>query len=210
MCAAASMDIGFFCFGLMPVRNATENIFSNKWPLTGWPECCPSSCPPAAECKASGTEESSEKMTAPAWSGRGLKGQGKLYDSQKDDMMVRRTGTSLRRTGSNANQFLPVPFAKQQDVEESAKGPPMKDKRSEDYPEPLWFVSLVWAFMDALSMLLTHYGTYPLLLAEMAQAAKTFFFFLFLHISRYGKNIQLQVFLFSIFSDSPLMGNLNG
>ncbi|XP_040340872.1 LIM and calponin homology domains-containing protein 1 isoform X1 [Herpailurus yagouaroundi] len=89
----------------------------------------PLSCPPAAECKASGTEESSEKMTAPAWSGRGLKGQGKLYDSQKDDMMVRRTGTSLRRTGSNANQFLPVPFAKQQDVEESAKGPPMKDKR---------------------------------------------------------------------------------
>ncbi|VFV29573.1 lim and calponin homology [Lynx pardinus] len=89
----------------------------------------PLSCPPATECKASGTEESSEKMTAPAWSGRGLKGQGKLYDSQKDDMMVRRTRTSLRRTGSNANQFLPVPFAKQQDVEESAKGPPMKDKR---------------------------------------------------------------------------------
>lgn len=64
--------------------------------------------------------------------------------------------------------------------------------------------------MDALSMLLTHYGTYPLLLAEMAQAAKTFFFFLFLHISRYGKNIQLQVFLFNIFSDSHLVGNLNG
>lgn len=76
-------------------------------------------------------------MTAPAWSGGGLKGQGKLYDSQKDDMMVRRTGMSLRRVGANVNQFLPVPFAKQQDVEESAKGPPLKDKRSEDFPEPL-------------------------------------------------------------------------
>ncbi|XP_048068026.2 LIM and calponin homology domains-containing protein 1 isoform X5 [Ursus arctos] len=86
-------------------------------------------CPPASERKTLGTEESSEKMTAPAWSGGGLKGQGKLYDSQKDDMMVRRTGMSLRRVGANVNQFLPVPFAKRQDVEESAKGPPLKDKR---------------------------------------------------------------------------------
>lgn len=105
--------------------------------LTGWTECCPSLCPPASERKTLGTEESSEKMTAPAWSGGGLKGQGKLYDSQKDDMMVRRTGMSLRRVGANVNQFLPVPFAKRQDVEESAKGPPLKDKRSEDFPEPL-------------------------------------------------------------------------
>jgi len=76
-------------------------------------------------------------MTAPARSGSGLKGQGRLYDSQKDDMMVRRTGMSLRRVGSNVNQFLPVPFAKRQDVAASAKGPPLKDKRSEDFPEPL-------------------------------------------------------------------------
>ncbi|XP_030891979.1 LIM and calponin homology domains-containing protein 1 [Leptonychotes weddellii] len=87
----------------------------------------PPLCPPASECKTSGTEESSEKMTAR--SGSGLKGQGRLYDSQKDDMMVRRTGMSLRRVGSNVNQFLPVPFAKRQDVEASAKGPPLKDKR---------------------------------------------------------------------------------
>nr|XP_035932843.1 LIM and calponin homology domains-containing protein 1 isoform X8 [Halichoerus grypus] len=89
----------------------------------------PPLCPPASECKTSGTEESSEKMTAPARSGSGLKGQGRLYDSQKDDMMVRRTGMSLRRVGSNVNQFLPVPFAKRQDVAASAKGPPLKDKR---------------------------------------------------------------------------------
>jgi len=137
MCVAASVDVGFFCLGLMPVGDATENIFSSKWPLTGWTECCPSLCPPASECKTSGTEESSEKMTAPARSGSGLKGQGRLYDSQKDDMMVRRTGMSLRRVGSNVNQFLPVPFAKRQDVAASAKGPPLKDKRSEDFPEPL-------------------------------------------------------------------------
>ncbi|XP_045737199.1 LIM and calponin homology domains-containing protein 1 isoform X9 [Mirounga angustirostris] len=87
----------------------------------------PPLCPPASECKTSGTEESSEKMTAR--SGSGLKGQGRLYNSQKDDMMVRRTGMSLRRVGSNVNQFLPVPFAKRQDVEASAKGPPLKDKR---------------------------------------------------------------------------------
>lgn len=76
-------------------------------------------------------------MTAPAGSDSGLKNQRKLYDSQKDDMMVRRTGKSLRHIGSNPNQFLPVPFAKQQDVEESSKGPRKKDKRSEDYPVPL-------------------------------------------------------------------------
>ncbi|XP_032708560.1 LIM and calponin homology domains-containing protein 1 isoform X1 [Lontra canadensis] len=86
-------------------------------------------CPLASECKTSGTEESSERMTAPAWSSSRPKGPGKLCDSQKDDMMVRRTGMCLRRVGANVNQFLPVPFAKRQDVEESARGPPLKDKR---------------------------------------------------------------------------------
>lgn len=118
------------------MSDATERIFSNKWTLTGWTECCPSSCPLASECEASGREESSEKMTAPAWSGSGLKKQRKLHDSQKDDMMARRTGMSLRHSGSKPNQFLPVPFAKQQEVEESVKGPPTKDKRSEDYAVP--------------------------------------------------------------------------
>lgn len=118
------------------MSDATENIFSNKQTLTGWTECCPSSWPLASEWEASGREESPEKMRAPAWSGSQLRNQRKLYDSQKDDMLARRTGMSLRHTGSNPNQFLPVPFAKQQDVEESAKGPPTKDKRSEGYPVP--------------------------------------------------------------------------
>lgn len=138
LCAAASTDIGFFCLELTPLSDATENIFSNKWPLTDRTKCCPSSHPLASESETLGTEESSEKRTAPAWTGSGLKGQRKLYHSQRDDMMVRRTGMFLRHTGSNPNQFLPVPFAKQQDVEEAAKGPLMKNKRSEDYPEPLW------------------------------------------------------------------------
>lgn len=73
-------------------------------------------------------------MTAPAWDGSGLKGQRKVSGSQKDDMMVRRTGTSLRHTGSNPNQFLPVPFAKQQTVEEPARGPVPSDQRSEGCP----------------------------------------------------------------------------
>lgn len=96
---------------------------------------CPSSCPLTSEWKASEREEKSEKMTAPAWSGSGLKGPRKLYDSQKDDVMARRTGISLRHIGSKLYQFCPVPFAKQRFVEESAKGPPIKDKRSEDYPK---------------------------------------------------------------------------
>lgn len=132
------MDVGFLCLGLMPLGDATENIFSNKWPLTSWTEYCPSVCPLASECKTSGTEESSER-TAPAWSSGRPKGPGKLYESQKDDMMVRRTGMCLRRVGANVNQFLPVPFAKRQDVEEAARGPPLKDTRSEDFPELLWF-----------------------------------------------------------------------
>ncbi|XP_071072824.1 LIM and calponin homology domains-containing protein 1 isoform X4 [Dasypus novemcinctus] len=88
----------------------------------------PLSCAQASEWAASGAEENS-KMTEPAWNGSGLKGQATLSDSRKDDMMARRTGMSLRHTGSNPNRFLPVPFTKQQDMEESAKGPPMKDKR---------------------------------------------------------------------------------
>ncbi|KAM5282203.1 LIM and calponin homology domains-containing protein 1 isoform 3-T3 [Hipposideros larvatus] len=89
----------------------------------------PLSCPLASEWVASGRQESSEKMTAPAGSDSGLKNQRKLYDSQKDDMMARRTGKPLRHIGSNPNQFLPVPFAKQQNVEEPSKGPLMKDQR---------------------------------------------------------------------------------
>ncbi|XP_036920154.1 LIM and calponin homology domains-containing protein 1 isoform X18 [Sturnira hondurensis] len=89
----------------------------------------PLSCPLASEWEASGKEDCSEKMTAPAWSGSRLKNQRKLYDSQRDDMMARRTGMPPRHIGCNPNQFLPVPFAKQQDAEESAKGLPMKDKR---------------------------------------------------------------------------------
>ncbi|KAF3825253.1 hypothetical protein GH733_005887 [Mirounga leonina] len=107
-------------------RGEQPATVSTCLPSRVWYFCCVL-CPPASECKTSGTEESSEKMTAR--SGSGLKGQGRLYDSQKDDMMVRRTGMSLRRVGSNVNQFLPVPFAKRQDVEASAKGPPLKDKR---------------------------------------------------------------------------------
>lgn len=98
---------------------------------------CPSSCPLTSKWEALEKEEKLEKMTAPAWSGSGLKGQRKLSDSQKDDMTARRTGMFLRHTASNPNQFLPVPFAKQHSMEDSAKGPPIKDKRSEDYPELL-------------------------------------------------------------------------
>ncbi|XP_066241146.1 LIM and calponin homology domains-containing protein 1 isoform X18 [Saccopteryx leptura] len=89
----------------------------------------PLSCPLASEWEALGREESAEKMTTPAWSGGGLRKQRKWSESQKDDMMARRTGMSLRHVGSNPNQFLPIPFAKQQDTEDSAKGPPTKDKR---------------------------------------------------------------------------------
>ncbi|TEA42191.1 hypothetical protein DBR06_SOUSAS6810113, partial [Sousa chinensis] len=88
----------------------------------------PLSCPLTSEWEASEREEKSEKMTAPAWSGSGLKGPRKLYESQKDDAMARRTGISLRHLGSKLNQFHPVPSAKQRIVEGSAKGPPIKDK----------------------------------------------------------------------------------
>ncbi|XP_049742904.1 LIM and calponin homology domains-containing protein 1 isoform X9 [Elephas maximus indicus] len=86
-------------------------------------------CPLASEGEASGTEKNLEKMTAPTWNGSGVKDQAKLSDSQKDDMVTRRTGVSLRHTGFNPNQFLLIPFAKQQDVEVSAKGSPVQDKR---------------------------------------------------------------------------------
>ncbi|XP_047422806.1 LIM and calponin homology domains-containing protein 1 isoform X3 [Sciurus carolinensis] len=89
----------------------------------------PLACLLASEWKTSGTEEKSEKATAPPWNGSGLKDQSKLSESQKDDMMTRRTGISPRHPGSNPNQFLPVPFAKQQDVEESVKGLPLNDPR---------------------------------------------------------------------------------
>nr|XP_026242994.1 LIM and calponin homology domains-containing protein 1 isoform X10 [Urocitellus parryii] len=89
----------------------------------------PLACLLASEWETLETKEKSEKMTAPPWKGSGPKDQSKLSDSQKDDMMTRRTGTSPRHPGSNPNQFLPIPFAKKQDVEEPAKGLPLNDPR---------------------------------------------------------------------------------
>ncbi|KAM6150760.1 LOW QUALITY PROTEIN: LIM and calponin homology domains-containing protein 1 [Erethizon dorsatum] len=86
----------------------------------------PLACPLASAWESSGTEEKSEMVTVPIWSGNGLEGQRKLTDSQKDDMMTKRCPL---HTGSNPNQFLLVPLAKQLDVEESAKGPPMNGQR---------------------------------------------------------------------------------
>ncbi|XP_060044121.1 LIM and calponin homology domains-containing protein 1 isoform X15 [Erinaceus europaeus] len=86
-------------------------------------------CPLAAEWKAVGTEENSEKRTTPAWRGSGLEGQRKLDNSQKVNMMARRTEMSQRHIGSKPNQFLPVAFAKQQVLVEPAKDLPMKVKR---------------------------------------------------------------------------------
>uniref|UniRef100_A0A671DWN5 LIM and calponin homology domains 1 n=1 Tax=Rhinolophus ferrumequinum TaxID=59479 RepID=A0A671DWN5_RHIFE len=112
-----------------PVSSASSATSSSEEDRMLNPQNDCSSCPLASDWEALGRQESSEKMTAPAGSDSGLENQRKLYDSQKDDMMARRTGKSLRHIGSNPNQFLPVPFAKQQDVEESSKGPRKKDKR---------------------------------------------------------------------------------
>nr|XP_020846666.1 LIM and calponin homology domains-containing protein 1 isoform X3 [Phascolarctos cinereus] len=77
-----------------------------------------------------GAEKSLEKMTARGIQpGSRVQRQRKVPDPQKDDMMARRTGAFLKHTVSNSNQFLPVPFAKQQDVEESTKGLQKKEER---------------------------------------------------------------------------------
>ncbi|XP_069924255.1 LIM and calponin homology domains-containing protein 1 isoform X2 [Oryctolagus cuniculus] len=89
----------------------------------------PLACPLASEREPAGAEEKAEESAAPAWSASGPKGQGKLSESQKDDTMARTTGESLSHPGSSPNQCLPVPFAKQQEVEESAEDPPAKDRR---------------------------------------------------------------------------------
>lgn len=68
------MGIGFFCFELMLVSDVVENIFSNKWVLIGWIECCFSSCFLVFECEVSEKEESLEKVIVFVWSGSGLRG----------------------------------------------------------------------------------------------------------------------------------------
>ncbi|XP_019381585.1 PREDICTED: LIM and calponin homology domains-containing protein 1 isoform X1 [Gavialis gangeticus] len=45
----------------------------------------------------------------------------KFPDPEKDDMMARRTGAFLKHTGPSANQFLPVPFSKQQNSQGTTK-----------------------------------------------------------------------------------------
>lgn len=139
------------------MSDATENSISAKQPLTGWAERCSRACPLASEREPAGAEEKAEESAAPAWSASGPKGQGKLSESQKDDTMARTTGESLSHPGSSPNQCLPVPFAKQQEVEESAEDPPVKDRRSGGLC-PCDFISPGCALEYALSVLLMHLG----------------------------------------------------
>ncbi|XP_036618827.1 LIM and calponin homology domains-containing protein 1 isoform X1 [Trichosurus vulpecula] len=76
-----------------------------------------------------GAEKSLEMTTRGVQLGGGARGQRKMPDPQKDDMMARRTGAFLKHPPSNSNQFLPVPFAKQQNEEESPKGLQKKEER---------------------------------------------------------------------------------
>ncbi|XP_058526148.1 LIM and calponin homology domains-containing protein 1 isoform X6 [Ochotona princeps] len=102
------------------VLSKAECPMENTQPLT---------CAWACEEETVGTKEKLEKMTALGWSTNGTKNPKKMADSQKDDMMARRTGVAMRHTGSSPNLFLLVPLAKQQDAEEPIKGPAMQDQR---------------------------------------------------------------------------------
>lgn len=116
---------------------------------------------------------------------------------------------------SKLNQFCPVPFAKQRFVEESAKGPPIKDKRSEDYPKLFWLcfssLSLDTCFECVINALWFISATYLLLLAEMKwPSLPRCFFFFFCMWAGVERIVQLWIVLLNILSDSHFVGSLNG
>nr|XP_044986368.1 LIM and calponin homology domains-containing protein 1 isoform X1 [Jaculus jaculus] len=86
-------------------------------------------CPLVPQWETSGTEEESEKMTAPVCGDSGLKVHSKLAEPQEEDMITKRTDASSVPPGSKPNQFPPAPLAQQQGMEESNKGSSIKDQR---------------------------------------------------------------------------------
>lgn len=143
------------------------NSFSNKWPLTGWTECCPRLCTLAPQRETLGTEEKSENVTAPVWSDWRLTDHSKWAESQEDGMMTTPPEISSIHPGSKPNQFLPASLAQQQDMEESDQGSPTHSQRSEAILCAHAFVTSAHASQCFECVINTSYrveATHPLLL----------------------------------------------
>ncbi|XP_074848779.1 LIM and calponin homology domains-containing protein 1 isoform X2 [Carettochelys insculpta] len=74
-------------------------------------------------------EERHEKLKDHELSRERTRSQVKFPDPERDDMMARRTGAFLKQPGPSVNQFLPVPFSKQQNSQERTKELVKPDKK---------------------------------------------------------------------------------
>ncbi|XP_067387267.1 LIM and calponin homology domains-containing protein 1 isoform X3 [Emydura macquarii macquarii] len=103
------------------LSNGTQNCLSSSLPLNCTMEQYHGTLSPVSvDCHVT-REESHEKLKDHDQSRGGTKNKVRFPDPAKDDMMARRTGAFLKQPGPSINQFLPVPFSKQQNSQERTK-----------------------------------------------------------------------------------------
>uniref|UniRef100_A0A803VJA4 LIM and calponin homology domains 1 n=1 Tax=Ficedula albicollis TaxID=59894 RepID=A0A803VJA4_FICAL len=80
-------------------------------------------------------EESQEQLQIPQLQNDGTENNMKFPDPQRDDMLARRTGAFLKQPEPSVNQFLPMPFSKQQNKQGTATELEKKATRPEKCPQ---------------------------------------------------------------------------
>ncbi|XP_025067200.1 LIM and calponin homology domains-containing protein 1 isoform X2 [Alligator sinensis] len=100
---------------------SAQNCLSSSLPLNYTTEHCHGTLSPVPMGCTVTREESHVKLKYHDPISGGTEHKVKFPDPEKDDMMARRTGAFLKRAGPSANQFLPVPFSKQQNSQGTTK-----------------------------------------------------------------------------------------
>ncbi|XP_027542128.1 LIM and calponin homology domains-containing protein 1 isoform X3 [Neopelma chrysocephalum] len=80
-------------------------------------------------------EENQEQLEIPQLQNDGTENNMKFPDPQRDDMLARRTGAFLKQPGPNVKQFLPMPFSKHQNKQDTTTELEKKTTRPEKCPQ---------------------------------------------------------------------------
>ncbi|XP_010211355.1 PREDICTED: LIM and calponin homology domains-containing protein 1-like [Tinamus guttatus] len=80
-------------------------------------------------------DESQEQLEISHQQSGGRENKVKFPDPQRDDMLARRTGAFLKQSRPSVKQFLPMPFSKQQNKQDTTRELDKKAKRPEECPQ---------------------------------------------------------------------------
>ncbi|XP_009330713.1 PREDICTED: LIM and calponin homology domains-containing protein 1 isoform X2 [Pygoscelis adeliae] len=116
-------------------HSAVESSLSTTVGSLGFAEHSDEVSKPQNESSTVKREESQEQPEIPQQQSGGTENKVKFPDPQRDDMLARRTGAFLKQPGPSVKQFLPMPFSKQQNKQDTARDLEKKNFRPEKCPQ---------------------------------------------------------------------------